>query len=95
MLKLLIASINNKPPGVLIPIPQYPLYTASLAEFSMTPIGYFLNEEKNWGLDIPELERSISEAKKYCFPRAIVIINPGNPTGQSLVPILISVIFKI
>ncbi|CAH0386946.1 unnamed protein product [Bemisia tabaci] len=84
VLKLLIASINNKPPGVLIPIPQYPLYTASLAEFSMTPIGYFLNEEKNWGLDIPELERSISEAKKYCFPRAIVIINPGNPTGQVL-----------
>ncbi|XP_040583627.1 alanine aminotransferase 1 isoform X2 [Lepeophtheirus salmonis] len=71
-------------PGVMIPIPQYPLYSASLAEYNMTQIGYYLNEAKNWTLDVSELERSITDARKKCNPRAIVIINPGNPTGQVL-----------
>nr|CAH7713241.1 unnamed protein product [Callosobruchus chinensis] len=68
----------------MIPIPQYPLYSASLAEFNMPQIGYYLNESTNWGLDVSELQRAVSEARKTCHPRAIVIINPGNPTGQVL-----------
>lgn len=47
-------------------------------------IGYYLNESTNWSLDVPELERALAEARKECNPRAIVIINPGNPTGQVL-----------
>ena len=47
-------------------------------------IPYFLNEDKKWGLDIDELERALEEAKPHCEPRAIVVINPGNPTGQVL-----------
>uniref|UniRef100_A0A1B6CHN5 alanine transaminase n=2 Tax=Clastoptera arizonana TaxID=38151 RepID=A0A1B6CHN5_9HEMI len=84
VLKLLIEDMDCKKPGVMIPIPQYPLYSASLAEFNMQQIGYYLNEDAEWSLDIPELERSIAEAKKHCFPRALVVINPGNPTGQVL-----------
>nr|AJP75146.1 alanine aminotransferase [Leptinotarsa decemlineata] len=84
VLKLLICPINGKKPGIMIPIPQYPLYSATLAEFNMHQIGYYLDESKNWGLTIPELERAITEAKKVSAPRAIVIINPGNPTGQVL-----------
>lgn len=68
----------------MVPIPQYPLYSAALAEFGLTQIGYFLNEENKWALDNTELERSISEAKKTCTPRVLVVINPGNPTGQVL-----------
>lgn len=68
----------------MVPIPQYPLYSATIAEFDMEQIGYYLDEENNWGLDINELQRSIDEAKKVSAPRAIVIINPGNPTGQVL-----------
>jgi len=34
---------------------------------------------------VNELERSITEARKHCNPRAIVVINPGNPTGLLLV----------
>lgn len=75
--------IDGKKPGVMIPIPQYPLYTATLAEFNMGQIPYFLDEDKNWALNITELERSLEEAKKNDLnPRAIVIINPGNPTGK-------------
>merc|ERR1711936_161724 len=75
---------NVKRPGVMIPIPQYPLYSASLAEYNMEQVGYYLDEARNWALDPQELERSIKDAKKRCDVRAIVIINPGNPTGQVL-----------
>lgn len=68
----------------MVPIPQYPLYSATIAEFDMAQIGYYLDESKNWGLDINELQRSIDEARKTSAVRAIVIINPGNPTGQVL-----------
>lgn len=84
VLRLLNCEIDGKPPGIMVPTPQYPLYSATIAEYGMHQIGYYLNEDTNWGLDIPELERSLAEAKKYCNPRAIVVINPGNPTGQVL-----------
>lgn len=48
----------------------------------MEQVGYYLDESKNWGLDASELQRSLDEARKTCNPRALVIINPGNPTGQ-------------
>ena len=70
--------------GVLIPIPQYPLYTAALSEFGAVPTGYYLDEDNKWGLSTAELENAIKEARENSVPRAIVIINPGNPTGQVL-----------
>ncbi|KAK6617941.1 hypothetical protein RUM43_014170 [Polyplax serrata] len=94
VLKLLNERIGGKPPGVMIPIPQYPLYSATLAEFDMYLIGYYLNEDANWGLDIKELNRSLMEAKQSCHPRALVIINPGNPTGQVLTKANIEEIIK-
>merc|ERR1711962_1632624 len=75
---------EGQKPGVMIPIPQYPLYSATLAEFNMHQIGYYLNEDRNWAMDMEELERSLAEAKQVCDPKAIVIINPGNPTGSVL-----------
>lgn len=83
-LKLMTNPGEGKRPGVMIPIPQYPLYSASLAEYNMDQVGYYLDEDRNWALDPAELERSISEARERCDVRAIVIINPGNPTGQVL-----------
>lgn len=85
ILKLFICDVDGKHPGVLIPIPQYPLYSATLAEFNITQVGYFLDEDKDWGLDVNELQRSYDEASSSGIaPRAIVVINPGNPTGQVL-----------
>merc|ERR1711971_1179086 len=75
---------SSRRPGVMMPIPQYPLYSASLAEYGMEQVGYYLDESRNWALDVKELERSIKEAKLRCKVRAIVIISPGNPTGQVL-----------
>lgn len=41
-------------------------------------------------MDIAELQRAIDEAKKHCIPRAIVVINPGNPTGMLHTRLLLS-----
>lgn len=84
LLALLRCPIDGKRPGVMIPIPQYPLYSATIAEFDMEQVGYYLDEENKWALSITELKRSLEEAKKTCAPRALCVINPGNPTGQVL-----------
>jgi len=81
-LKLLTGPGGSKRPGVMIPIPQYPLYSASLAEYDMDQVGYYLDESRGWSLDVAELERSYNAAKDKSEIKAIVIINPGNPTGQ-------------
>jgi alanine transaminase len=83
-LKLLTGPGTGKRPGVMIPIPQYPLYSASLAEYNMDQVGYYLDESRNWALDVAELERSYNATKDQSDIKAIVIINPGNPTGQVL-----------
>uniref|UniRef100_A0A3B1KJY7 alanine transaminase n=1 Tax=Astyanax mexicanus TaxID=7994 RepID=A0A3B1KJY7_ASTMX len=82
ILKLLTAGEGRTRTGVMISIPQYPLYSAAIAELGAVQINYYLNEEKCWSLDISELQRSLDAARQYCNPRVLCIINPGNPTGQ-------------
>ncbi|XP_055587574.1 alanine aminotransferase 2-like [Uranotaenia lowii] len=84
LLVLLRCNFEDKRTGVMIPIPQYPLFRASITELEMAQISYHLDEEKNWAVDVEELKRALENAKKTCVPRVLVIINPGNPTGQVL-----------
>lgn len=71
--------------GFLIPIPQYPLYTATIALNNAVPIGYYLNEENNWLTDPKQIRQLIKEsADKGVKVKALVVINPGNPTGSIL-----------
>ncbi|XP_069990436.1 alanine aminotransferase 1-like, partial [Penaeus vannamei] len=83
-MKLMINHENGVKPGVMIPIPQYPLYSATIAEFDLHQIGYYLDESKNWSLDLAELKRAYDDAKSVCTPKALCVINPGNPTGNVL-----------
>jgi len=84
-LKMFIEQDSTRlPSGCLIPIPQYPLYSASLAEYGIYQAGYFLDEAREWALDLKELQRALNEAKAKCNPKLLVVINPGNPTGQVL-----------
>jgi len=77
--------IRNEKDGILIPIPQYPLYSASIPLFYGTPVHYYLEEEKGWTLSLSHLEEVVEKARKDGItPRALVCINPGNPTGQCL-----------
>jgi alanine transaminase len=71
--------------GVLVPIPQYPLYTASLSVLDARCVPYYLDESKNWGTDLDAIKSAYKNAtSEGTDVRAIVIINPGNPTGASL-----------
>lgn len=82
MMQLLIRSEND---GILCPIPQYPLYSASIALHGGTLVPYFLDEAAGWGLETSELKKQLDAARsKGIAVRALVVINPGNPTGQVL-----------
>lgn len=71
--------------GVLTPIPQYPLYSALTTLLQGHQVPYFLDEEKEWGCSASFLTVALEEAQsKGICPRAVVVINPGNPTGQIL-----------
>ena len=61
---------------VLIPSPDYPLYTAVVGLSGGTPVHYRCNEESGWLPDIEDIERRITPQT-----RGIVVINPNNPTG--------------
>lgn len=82
----LLSLLSNGPEtGFLIPIPQYPLYTASLALNNATVLPYYLNEEEKWSVSASEIQKVIAKAKEDGVkPRSIVLINPGNPTGSIL-----------
>ncbi|XP_039702114.1 alanine aminotransferase 1 isoform X3 [Pteropus medius] len=82
VLKLLVAGEGRARSGVLIPIPQYPLYSAALAELNAVQVDYYLDEERVWALDVAELRRALRQAREHCRPCALCVINPGNPTGQ-------------
>nr|XP_004656487.1 alanine aminotransferase 1 isoform X2 [Jaculus jaculus] len=82
VLKLLVSGEGRARTGVLIPIPQYPLYSAALAELDAVQVDYYLDEERAWALDLAELRRALYQARDLCRPRALCVINPGNPTGQ-------------
>lgn len=80
MLRLII---QNDDDGVMIPCPQYPIYSAITAKFGGQMVKYFLDENFSWGLTYQELERSYQVAVNSGINvRSIVVINPGNPTGQ-------------
>lgn len=82
---LLNVICNGPQAGVLVPIPQYPLYTATLSLLDAQCVPYNLEEEKAWGTDVSAIRASLAKAKSSGINvRAIVVINPGNPTGASL-----------
>eukprot|EP00581_Thalassiosira_minuscula_P016594 CAMPEP_0183720840 /NCGR_PEP_ID=MMETSP0737-20130205/13349_1 /TAXON_ID=385413 /ORGANISM="Thalassiosira miniscula, Strain CCMP1093" /LENGTH=475 /DNA_ID=CAMNT_0025950785 /DNA_START=344 /DNA_END=1771 /DNA_ORIENTATION=- len=82
---LMTALIKDPSCGIMIPIPQYPLYSATLDLLGGQKVGYYLDENSVWGLNLEELERSLADAKaKGINVAGLVLINPGNPTGQVL-----------
>ncbi|MBT9457373.1 MAG: pyridoxal phosphate-dependent aminotransferase [Burkholderiaceae bacterium] len=77
--ELIVMSINallNNGDEVLLPAPDYPLYTAAVALSGGTPVHYLCDEQSDWMPDIADIKSKITERTK-----AIVVINPNNPTG--------------
>ncbi|HUW40647.1 MAG TPA: aminotransferase class I/II-fold pyridoxal phosphate-dependent enzyme [Rectinemataceae bacterium] len=79
-LRILIADASD---GIMIPIPQYPLYSATITLYEGAQVPYYLDEANDWRLSRQLLEESIAEARrKGVKVKAICVINPGNPTGS-------------
>lgn len=73
--------------GILVPIPQYPLYTATLSLLNARCVPYYLDESEAWATDLSSIQSALADARDSGTDvRAIVVINPGNPTGGSLKP---------
>ncbi len=61
---------------ILVPMPDYPLWTASISLAGGKPVHYICDEESEWNPDVADIRSKITSKTK-----AIVLINPNNPTG--------------
>lgn len=73
-----LTALVNDGENVLTPTPGYPLYTAISSKLRMMENPYYLNEENGWQPDIEDIKSKINDKT-----RAIVLINPNNPTGSN------------
>lgn len=81
--KILQCMICDERSGVLLSIPQYPLFGAAIHILGGRVVSYNLDEESHWGLSVDELRRATNEARKEGIDvRVLCLINPGNPTGN-------------
>lgn len=81
-LELLISGPKD---GIMIPIPQYPLYSATIKKCGGVQVNYYPDEDKGWLLNREILQIALDSARKDGVKvKAMVIINPGNPTGAIL-----------
>jgi alanine-synthesizing transaminase len=71
-----LTALLNPGENILTPSPDYPLYSAVLAKLGVELNTYDLNEEDGWQPDLADISRKITPRT-----RAIVLINPNNPTG--------------
>ena len=82
ILRILIADKND---GIMIPIPQYPLYSATITLYGGVQVHYHLEEKSGWRLSLEQLENAYRAAQsKGIRVRGLCVINPGNPTGAVL-----------
>lgn len=72
-----LTALVNEGENVLTPTPGYPLYTAIQSKLQAYENPYYLDEENNWQPDINDIKKKINDKTK-----AIVLINPNNPTGS-------------
>jgi len=82
---VLEALIADRRDGIMIPIPQYPLYSATIRRYGGTQVNYYPDEESGWSLTTPMLEEAMRGAQSEGVRvKGIVVINPANPTGAVL-----------
>lgn len=75
--------ISGDTDAIMIPIPQYPIYSALLAKLGGRHVGYELDEDLGWTVTRDELETQYEKAQsKGLKVKGLTVINPGNPTGQ-------------
>ncbi|GAA1867773.1 pyridoxal phosphate-dependent aminotransferase [Myceligenerans crystallogenes] len=76
MISLVLQALVDVGDEVLIPAPDYPLWTGAVTLTGGTPVHYATDEAAGWAPDLADIERRITPRTK-----ALVVINPNNPTG--------------
>lgn len=76
LINLCMQGLLNDGDEILIPSPDYPLWTACANLAGGKPVHYICDEESDWNPDIEDIRKKITDKTK-----AIVVINPNNPTG--------------
>ncbi|MGY1551021.1 pyridoxal phosphate-dependent aminotransferase [Microbacterium sp. A588] len=76
LITMTMQSLLNEGDEVLIPAPDYPLWTAMTSLAGGTPVHYICDEQNGWAPDLEDIRSRVTPQTK-----AIVIINPNNPTG--------------
>lgn len=75
-IEICMQALMNNGDNFLMPTPGYPLYGAVESKLECVPNPYYLNEENGWLPDVEDIESKINDRTK-----ALVLINPNNPTG--------------
>ena len=81
LINLSMSALLDNGDEVLVPSPDYPLWTACVTLAGVTAVHYVCDEQSEWYPDIEDMRRKITDHTK-----AIVIINPNNPTGALYPP---------
>ncbi|WP_344068591.1 pyridoxal phosphate-dependent aminotransferase [Nostocoides vanveenii] len=76
MISLVLQAMVDNGDEILVPAPDYPLWTGAVTLSGGTPVHYLCDEDNGWMPDLADIEAKITPATK-----ALVIINPNNPTG--------------
>lgn len=76
MITLSMQGLLDHGDEVLVPAPDYPLWTASVTLAGGTAVHYMCDEQADWYPDIEDIKKKVTKRTK-----AIVVINPNNPTG--------------
>lgn len=76
LITMAMQGLLNNGDEVLLPAPDYPLWTAAVTLAGGTPVHYMCDEQNEWNPDIDDIRKKITPRTK-----GIVIINPNNPTG--------------
>lgn len=77
LIVMAMQALLNNGDEMLIPAPDYPLWTASVSLSGGKPVHYLCDEQSDWYPDLEDIEKKITDRT-----RGIVIINPNNPTGS-------------
>jgi len=89
-IEICLTALINEGENVLTPTPGYPLYTAIQSKLMTMENPYYLDENNGWQPDINDIKSKINSKT-----RAIILINPNNPTGSNASPEVLQQIIEL
>src|SRR5512134_420295 len=89
-IELALTALAQSGDDVLVPVPTYPLYTAVLAKVGARPVFYRTDPARGWLPDLDHIRSLITPAT-----RALVVIDPNNPTGATYPPAVRQALIEI